>query len=66
MPSGLSGTVVPAAAGRTTWAVCRGHLEHALGLDFDDEDDRRRWRAAETELLTSALYPRGAPTEPSG
>ncbi|WP_035924824.1 MULTISPECIES: TetR/AcrR family transcriptional regulator [Pseudofrankia] len=40
--------------------LLRPHLEHALRLDFDDENDRRRWRAAETALLTSALYPRGA------
>jgi AcrR family transcriptional regulator len=40
--------------------LLRPHLERALRLDFDDEDDRRRWRAAETDLLTSPLYPRGA------
>lgn len=39
--------------------LLRPHLEHALQLDFDDENDRSRWRAAETALLTSVLYPRG-------
>jgi AcrR family transcriptional regulator len=43
--------------------LLRTHLERALRLDFDDPDDRRRWRAAETELLTAALYPRGAPAD---
>ncbi|KJE20911.1 transcriptional regulator, TetR family [Frankia torreyi] len=37
-------------------------LEHALGLDFDDERSWTRWRDAESELLTSALYPGAATT----
>ncbi|ADP82368.1 TetR/AcrR family transcriptional regulator [Pseudofrankia inefficax] len=37
--------------------LLRPYLEHALHLDFADENDRSRWRAAETALLTSVLYP---------
>ncbi|OHV60590.1 TetR/AcrR family transcriptional regulator [Pseudofrankia sp. BMG5.36] len=43
--------------------LLRPHLEHALRLDFDDENDRRRWRDAETALLTSALYSRRTATD---
>ena len=32
-------------------------LEHALDVDLSKERDRQRWRAAQRELLTSALYP---------
>jgi AcrR family transcriptional regulator len=31
-------------------------LEHALGVDFGTAAARRRWRDAESELLTSPLY----------
>lgn len=44
--------------------ILRPQLEHALGLDFDDEHDRARWAAAQTELLSHALYPEEAPTRP--
>jgi AcrR family transcriptional regulator len=36
--------------------LLRPLVEHALGVDFQDEPARRRWRDAESELLTSALY----------
>ncbi len=62
----------PVADPRTTAAMIvilgfapvipRPQLEHALGLDFDDDADRARWAAAQTELLSSALYPKQAPT----
>jgi AcrR family transcriptional regulator len=32
-------------------------LEPALGVDFSDEAARARWRDAQQEMLTSALYP---------
>jgi len=37
--------------------ILRPQLKHALRLDFDDENDRARWAEAQTELLSSALYP---------
>jgi AcrR family transcriptional regulator len=39
--------------------LLRAALEHALDVDFDDEAARRRWWDAESELLTSPLYPTG-------
>jgi AcrR family transcriptional regulator len=33
-------------------------VEHALDVDFADEAAQVRWRRAQTELLTSSLYPR--------
>lgn len=39
-------------------------LEAALDVDLSDEPGRARWRAAQSELLTSALYSSDAP-EPS-
>jgi len=44
--------------------ILRPQLEHALDLDFDDEHDRARWADAQTELLSSALYPEVAPKLP--
>lgn len=41
--------------------ILRPQLEHALGLDFDDQHDRARWGDAQTELLSSALYPLETP-----
>jgi AcrR family transcriptional regulator len=41
--------------------ILRPQLEHALDLDFDNEHDRARWGDAQTELLSSALYPEEAP-----
>jgi AcrR family transcriptional regulator len=41
--------------------ILRPQLEHALGLDFEDERDRARWGDAQTELLSSALYPEEGP-----
>lgn len=41
--------------------ILRPQLEHALDLDFDNERDRARWGAAQTELLSTALYPEEAP-----
>ncbi|MCW2528410.1 MAG: putative HTH-type transcriptional regulator [Pseudonocardiales bacterium] len=32
-------------------------LEHAIDIDLSEETGRARWRAAQLELLTSALYP---------
>jgi AcrR family transcriptional regulator len=44
--------------------ILRPQLEHALGLDFDNERDRVRWGDAQTELLSQALYPEEAPEQP--
>lgn len=44
--------------------ILRPQLEHALGLDFDNERDRARWGNAQTELLSLALYPEKAPEQP--
>jgi len=38
--------------------LLRPLLEHALEIDFDEPAARRRWRDAQSELLTSALYSR--------
>jgi AcrR family transcriptional regulator len=40
----------------------RPFLEEALSTDFSDQKALKRWRKAETELFTSALYP---PSKPS-
>jgi len=36
--------------------LLRPLLEHALEIDFEEPSARRRWREAQSELLTSALY----------
>jgi AcrR family transcriptional regulator len=41
--------------------LLRPLLEHVLDADFEDERSWTRWRLAETELLTSALYPTTSP-----
>jgi AcrR family transcriptional regulator len=41
--------------------ILRPQLEHALDLDFDNEQDRARWGNAQTELLSRAIYPEETP-----